>query len=119
MSERRQYPRYNKDLTIDYSYRDSKGKHSARGRLLNVSLGGLFMVSNNLVEKDSPLTMNFHLLKDGAEIDLATDGTILRSGPVEQEAEMMQRYGLGSESGKFFAVVKFVEPFFRLSFMLQ
>jgi c-di-GMP-binding flagellar brake protein YcgR len=119
MSERRQYPRFDKDLTIEYSYRNSQGEHTTSGRLLNISLGGLFMVSGAMVEKDSQLKLHFHLLKDGKEINLVTDGTILRSGPVEQEDEMMKRYGVGSEFGAYFAVVKFLEPFFRLSFMLQ
>ena len=119
MNEHREYTRYNKEMKIEYSFSDSNIISNTRGKVFNISLGGIYMVTELLVDKNSSLDLLFSFVKDDELIILKTTGTVLRSGTVISDSEVNKKYKLVPEDGGFFAVIKFSEPFLELSFMLH
>ncbi len=119
MNENRQYPRYDKEMKIQYSLFDNSIISSTNGKVYNISLGGIYMVTELLVEANSILDMIFSFVKNDELIILKTTGKVLRSGTVISDSEVNKKYDLSPEDGTFFAVIKFSEPFVELSFMLH
>jgi len=119
MKENREHARYDKEMKIEYSFSNNNIISNTSGRVYNISLGGIYMVTELLVDKESALKMLFSFVKDDELIILKTTGTVLRSGPVVLDSEINKRYKPSPEDGAFFAVVKFSEPFVELSFMLH
>ena len=116
---KREYPRYDKDLQVEYAAQMKSPVPDTRGRILNISLGGVYMLSGSLIEKDTSITLTFTILKNGEATTLTTTGSVLRSGKITDEPEMMARYNIQAPGGTCFAVVKFEAPFVELSFMLH
>jgi hypothetical protein len=119
MNENREYARYDKEMKIEYSFSDNNIISNTNGRVYNISLGGIYMVTELLVDKNSTLDLLFSFVKDDELIILKTTGTVLRSGTVISDFEVNNKYKLVPEDGGFFAVIKFSEPFVELSFMLH
>lgn len=119
MREHREHTRYDKNMLIEYSFPVSNVVSNSRGRVYNISLGGIYMVTQYMLEKNSVVEMVFSIVKDDELIFLKTRGSVLRSGTVISDSEVNKKYKLTGEDGDFFAVVKFVEPFVELSFMLH
>ncbi len=119
MNENRQYARYDKEMKIEYSFSDNNIISNTNGKVVNISLGGIYMVTELLVDKSSSLDLLFSFVKDDELIVLKTAGTVLRSGTVISDFEVNKKYKLSPEDGAFFAVIKFSEPFVELSFMLH
>lgn len=119
MNNNRQYPRYDKEMKIEYSFSDNNIISNTNGKVYNISLGGIYMVTELLVDKNSTLDLLFSLVRDDQLIVLKTRGTVLRSGTVGSDYEINRKYKLSPEDGGFFAVIKFSEPFAELSFMLH
>lgn len=119
MRENREHARYDKEMKIEYSFADNNIISNTNGRVYNISLGGIYMVTELLVDKNSSLALLFSFVKDDELIILKTTGTVLRSGTVISDSDINKKYRLSPEDGAFFAVVKFIEPFAELSFMLH
>lgn len=119
MNENREHARYDKEMKIEYSFSDNNIISNTHGKVVNISLGGIYMVTELLVGKDSTLDMLFSFVKDDELIILKTIGSVLRSGTVISDCEVNKKYKLSPEDGGFFAVIKFAEPFVELSFMLN
>lgn len=119
MNENREYVRYNKEMKIEYSFSDSNIISNTSGKVYNISLGGIYIITQLLVDKNSNLDLLFSFVKDDELIILKTTGTVLRSGTVHSDSELNKKYKLSPEDGEFFAVIKFTEPFVELSFMLH
>ncbi len=117
--DKREYPRFDKDLQIEYALQQKNYFPDTRGRILNISLGGVYMLSGSLIEKDTSITLTFTIQKDGRVSTLSTEGSVLRSGNVSDEPEMMAKYNIETPEGPCFAVVKFETPVIELSFMLH
>lgn len=119
MNDKREYARYDKKMKIEYSFSDNNIIGNTNGKVYNISLGGIYMVTELLVDKNSSLDMQFSFVKDDELIILKTTGNVLRSGTVNSDLEYNKKYKLSPEDGAFFAVIKFSEPFAELSFMLH
>ena len=119
MNENRQYARYDKEMKIEYSFSDNNIISNTSGRVYNISLGGIYMISELLMEKNSYLDLLFSFVKDDELIVLKTTGNVLRSGTVISDSAINNKYKPSPEDGAFFAVIKFSEPFVELSFMLN
>jgi len=119
MKENREHARYNKEMKIEYSFSDSNIISNTKGKIYNISLGGIYMVTELLVDKNSSLKMLFSFVKNDELIILKTTGSVLRSGSIVSDTEIHKKYKLSPEDGAFFAVVKFSEPFIELSFILN
>lgn len=119
MRESREHARYDKEMKIEYSFSDNNIISNTNGKVYNISLGGIYMVTELLVDKSSSLEMLFSFVKDDELIILKTTGNVLRSGTVISDSEINNKYKPSPEDGAFFAVVRFTEPFVELSFMLH
>lgn len=113
---KRNFPRYDTDLQVLYEEPD---KDPAPGKILNISLGGLYMISGSKLEKDTELTLIFSVSKEGNESTLSTTGSVLRSGKIEDDTEAVKKYSIATPDGSYYAVLKFAAPFIELSFMLN
>ncbi len=119
MNDNRQHARYDKEMKIEYAFSDNSIISNTHGKVVNISLGGIYMVTELLVGKNSTLDMLFSFVKDDELIILKTTGSVLRSGTVISDYEINKKYKLSPEDGGFFAVVQFSQPFVELSFMLN
>ena len=119
MRENREFARYDKKLKIEYTFSENDFQINTRGKIYNISLGGIYMVTEHLIAKDSILNLFFSFIKNDELIILKTTGTVLRSGTVISDYEVNKKYDLLPDDGDFFAVVKFTDPFIELSFMLH
>ena len=113
---KRNFQRYDTNLQVLYEEPD---KNPAPGTILNISLGGLYMISDSKLEKDTELTLIFSINKEGNESTLSTSGSVLRSGKIEEDEDVMKKYNITIPNGSYYAVLKFEAPFIELSFMLQ
>lgn len=119
MKENREYVRYDKQMKIEYSFSDSNLISNTCGKVYNISLGGLYMVTELLVEVHSRLDLVFSLVKDDELIILKTTGRVLRSGSFQSDLSLHKKFKPAPDDGTFFAVVQFSEPFIELSFLLH
>ena len=119
MNENREFNRYDKRIKIEYSFSENNIFCNTCGKVVNISLGGIYMVTQLLVDKNLNLDLIFSLVRDDELIVLKTTGTVLRSGSIISDYDVNKRYKLSPEDGGFFLVVKFTEPFVELSFMLH
>jgi len=117
--DKREFPRYEQDLSMGYAYPDQAAGSDLPGRILNISLGGVYMLSGSIIEKDTNVTLSFRISKDGDVTNLKTSGSVLRSGKLSDNPEMMAKYNISDIDSGCFAVVKFETPFIELSFMLH
>ncbi|HNX23132.1 MAG TPA: PilZ domain-containing protein [Spirochaetota bacterium] len=119
MNEHREHARYDKEMKIEYEFSNNNIISTTCGKVYNISLGGIYMVTELLVDKNSSLDLLFSFVKDDELIVLKTTGNVLRSGTVNSDQEITKKYKPSPEDGAFFAVIKFSEPFAELSFMLH
>ncbi|HOP61801.1 MAG TPA: PilZ domain-containing protein [Spirochaetota bacterium] len=117
--DKREYPRYDKDLQVDYAYQQKVPTTEEHGRILNISLGGIYMLSGSILEKGMEITLTFTINKNNKMTTLTTTGSVLRSGKISDEPEMSQKYDIKAPENRCFAVIKFNAPFIELSFMLH
>ena len=113
---KRNFQRYDTNLQVLYEEPD---KAPAPGKILNISLGGLYMISDSELDKDAELTLIFSINKGGKESTLSTTGSVLRSGKIEDDRETIKKYSIETPDGSYYAVLKFAAPFIELSFMLN
>ena len=119
MKNNREHIRYDKEMRIEFSIAENTADTGCKGRVYNISLGGIYMVTENLIKTNSNLNLYFSFLKNNELIILQTSGTVLRSGSVISDYEVNKKYNLIPDDGGYFAVVRFSEPFVELSFMLH
>lgn len=119
MNENREFARFNKKMKIEYSFLENSIVSNTCGKVINISLGGIYMATELLIDINLNLDLIFSLVRDDELIILKTTGTVLRSGTVISDYEVNKKYKLAPEDGGFYAVVKFIEPFLELSFMLH
>ena len=119
MTENRKYPRYDKKIEIEYSISDSDIISNAKGKIINISLGGMYIITDLLVEKNLKLDLKFSIVKDDELVILRNIGTVLRSGDVTSDLELNEKYILSHDDGKYFSAIKFLEPFIELSLLQE
>jgi len=124
MNERREYARYESNIRVEYEYfsiqdtEDGKNTSRSSGKIVNISLGGVFMLSDTHLKPEMPVSM-FFKRKDETNgrdnVVLITSGTVIRSGHVYDDFNMMKELDLSANDGSYFAVVKFEKPVFDLN----
>jgi len=117
--DKREFPRYDKDLQVDYAYQQRNLQPDEHGRILNISLGGIYMLSGSVLEEGMEITLTFTINKNNKLTTLTTNGSVLRSGKLSDDPEMVRRYDISAPGNTCFAVIKFAAPFIELSFMLH
>ena len=119
MKENREHIRFDKEMRIEFAIAENSTSTGCKGRIYNISLGGIYMVTENFIRPESVLKLFFSFLKNNELVILETTGTVLRSGSVISDYEVNSKYNLIPDDGGYFAVIKFSEPFLELSFMLH
>lgn len=124
MDERREFERYESNIRIEYEYfriknsEDGNNASRSSGKIVNISLGGVFMISDTPLEPDMPVSMFFKrrdLANGRDDVVLITSGTVLRSGHLYDDFRMMKELDLTANDGSYFAVVKFSRPVLELA----
>ncbi len=130
MIERREHNRHEADITLEYEYYTAMGDENystafkperASARILNISLGGLFMLSDVLLRASMPVAMFFKRRDehDRENIVLITNGTVLRAGHVGDDSVIKERYGIEDNEESYYSVVKFYSPLIELSALMR
>lgn len=117
--DKREFPRYDRDIQVACTPMLKIIPEDLPSRILNISLGGVYMLSESVLEKNTSVNLTFSVNREGVITTLATKGFVLRSGRINDEPEMIAKYNLGESERGCFAVVKFEAPFIELSFMLH
>jgi len=118
MIENRKYTRYDKKIEVEYSISDNDIISNTIGKIINISLGGMYIITDLLVEKNSKLNLKFSIVKDGELVILKNTGTVLRSGEITSDSDLNANYSLLPDDGKYYAAIKFLEPFVELSMLI-
>jgi len=119
MIENRKYTRYDKKIEVEYSTSDNDIISNTTGKIINISLGGMYIITDLLVEKNSKLNLNFSFVENDELIILKNTGTVLRSGEITSDSDLNANYNLLPSDGKYYAAIKFLEPFMELSLYFQ
>lgn len=117
--DKREFPRYDRDILVKYATSIDTPVADTTGRSLNISPGGIYMLSGSLLERGREITLTFTLNMDGEMTTLKTTGSVIRSGKLTEDPDMIARYNIQAPDRAFFAAVRFSEPFIELSFMLH
>ena len=117
--DKREFTRYEKDLQVAYTSQLKTPAKDIPGKILNISLGGVYMLSGSILEKDTTINLTFTIKNNEDIKTLTTTGSVLRSGKISDEPEMTAKYNINNPDGGCFAVIKFGDPFIELSFMLH
>ncbi len=122
LEERRIIPRYQADFIVDIEFRPELNAASFinnSGKVVNISLGGVYLLVNEKMKKGVPLSLNFKIagMSNTNEKNLyKTTGQVLRSGSITEETpETRNRYHFQEIKGKYFCAVQFSEVQFELS----
>ncbi len=130
MNNKRQYPRYKADITLEFQY--TGGDHArgdakfvpAKGiaRILNISLGGVCMQSDLNLKEDTPISIFFNLHKNDSSSEkmvYISNGTIIRTEHMkDKQKKSRNKTKTHHKKDNYFIAVKFNEPQFVLSSLL-
>jgi len=117
--DKREFPRYDRELEVLYSAGNKAAVKESRGRILNISLGGVYMLTDGPLTADIPVTLIFTVTKNNDSVSVEASGNVLRSGSMNDESEMAAKHNIKSPDETSFAVIRFTKPVIELSFMLQ
>ncbi len=116
MNEKRKYPRYPCQIKGDFEYYegnpeeiDTEAAISIKGKgfILDISKGGLFIVSNSRVGINQPIKIKF---SRGGE-DYNPEGTIVRTGLLKNNpSEVAKKFAKKKVKGDSYIAVEFNEP---------
>ncbi|MCU0847251.1 MAG: PilZ domain-containing protein [Spirochaetes bacterium] len=115
MSDKRRYPRYACKIKVKFDYYegnpdnidiDISVPHKAKGRILDISRVGVFMVSNQRVAVNMPVRIFFSTKKQKYSIQ----GRIVRTGRLENNpTELAKKFLKFSSKGEIYIAVEFNE----------
>lgn len=125
MKEQREHPRRDIPLHIEFNYfadsgggadPDASKPSRGFGRIMDISLGGVSMITSARMTPQQPLSLFFTMSGDIDAIDrrvlLVASGTVLRTAPYCDAVD-------GPRADEQYAVaVQFTEPQFELSELL-
>lgn len=121
MSDKRKYPRYTCQIKTQFDYYEGdpdsisvKTASPSRGKgfILDVSAGGLFLVTRDRVQVNMPIRVSFKSKKKKFELA----GTIVRTGLLENNpTEVARKFSEFSDKGDAYVAVQFDKPIDGLS----
>lgn len=116
MSEKRKFERYSCSLDGEFDYFEGNpdeigtdGEPSAhyKGAILDISRGGVFIVSDARVAVHMPVTVTFSL----GDQKITRNGTIARTGLLRNNpSEVAKRFAHHSASGDNYTAIEFKVP---------
>ncbi len=121
MSEKRKYPRYPCKLKGDFEYYEGDPNEidsedaipiKGKGFILDISKGGLFIVSNSRVGINQPIKIKF----SKGNKDYNPTGAIVRTGLLKNNpSEVAKKFAKQKVKGDSYIAVEFNEPLEELS----
>lgn len=116
MNEKRQYPRKECNFKVNFTFYegdpdevDTSIAKSAdgKGTILDISKGGVFIVSNSRVSINMPISLTFSSKSEKLNID----GLIVRTGLLQNNpSEIAQKFAAKKVKGDAYIAVKFNNP---------
>lgn len=116
MNEKRQYPRTECNIKVSFTFfegdpdeLDTQTAKSATGKgiIMDISKGGVFIVSNSRVSVNMPINLNFSSKTKKINID----GFIVRTGLLKNNpSEVAQKFAGKKAKGDAYIAVKFNKP---------
>jgi hypothetical protein len=116
MDEKRNYPRFAAEIKAEYIYFEgnpetidiSRDKGiKGYGVIMDISQGGVFIISDEHVAVTMPVITSFTLGKQNYEIP----GKVVRTGLiVDNPSELAQRFALSKVPGSIYIAIEFTSP---------
>ncbi|MFH0975127.1 MAG: PilZ domain-containing protein [Spirochaetota bacterium] len=116
MNDNRKFPRYECKIPVKFAFFignpdevnvESSESVKGKGVILDMSKGGLFLVSNSRVNIDMPIYLNYSLKGQKNTIS----GTIVRTGLMKNNpSEIVRKYEGRKAKGDAYLAVKFDSP---------
>ena len=116
MSDKRKYPRYNSNISVRFSYHmgnyegidEENSKFvKGKGRIMDWSRGGVFIVTNSRININVPINLRFKLNRQKINVS----GIIVRTGVIKNNpSESAQRLKGRKVKGDAYVAVKFDDP---------
>ena len=113
MTEKRKYPRFACKIRADFDFysgdpdkidRATSVPEKGTGVILDLSLGGMFLASNNRVGINCPVTVSFSTKKG----DLKVNGRVNRTGQLQNNpSEVARAFAKFADSGDYYIAVEF------------
>jgi hypothetical protein len=113
MNEKRQFPRYTCNLSVKFDFYEGNPDEpkieslkpvKGKGTIIDISKGGVFVVSNSRVNIDMPINISFS--SSGKKNNL--NGIIVRTGLMKNNpSEIVQKYAGQKIKGDAYIAVKF------------
>jgi PilZ domain-containing protein len=120
MTEKRKYTRYSCKIKINFKYytgnpdeinTDITIPEKGKGLILDLSEGGLFFLSNELVTIESPVELNFSIKKNKYNVT----GKVIRTGFINNNpSEIAKKFSMFSSKGKYYIAIEFDTPITNL-----
>lgn len=117
MTEKRKYPRFPCNIKADFDYYEGNPEEidiettvplKGKGTILDISKGGLFLISNSRVGVCLPIVVRFTTKKNKYQLK----GTIIRTGLVKNNpSEIAQKFASLDAKGDSYIAVEFDELF--------
>ncbi len=116
MNEKREFPRYACDLSVKFTFYEGNPDElkietakpvKGKGKIIDISRGGVFIVSNSRVNINLPINLIFS--SGGQKNNI--NGIIVRTGLMDNNpSEIAQRYTGKKLKGDAYIAVKFDTP---------
>jgi hypothetical protein len=113
MTEKREFTRYSCNLPVKFIYFEGNPdefeietakREKGKGVIVDISQGGVFIISNSRVNMNLPINLKFVLKKDKFDIN----GIIVRTGLIKNNpSEVAQKYAEKKLKGDAYIAVKF------------
>lgn len=116
MTEKRKYPRYSCKINAKLDYYPGNPDEvdpeisvpvSVNGLILDISVGGIFIITSELVSVNSPARVFFSTSND----EVSASGRIVRTGRLQDNpSEIARKYSVFSNKGENYIAIQFDEP---------
>jgi len=121
MSEQRKYPRYSCNIKVNFEFfegdpetidTETAAPSPGDGFILDMSKGGLFIVSNTRVGINQPIRLEFSTKTEKYHLE----GTIVRTGLLKHNpSEVARRFAKKKVKGDSYIAIEFTTPLDELS----
>ncbi len=115
MNEKRKYPRYSCKIKADFDYYEGNPEkidinitvpEKGNGFIIDISAGGVFIVTNTRIAVGIPIYVNFKTRKNS----YSRLGRVIRTGMLENNpSEIARRFAAHQAKGETYIAVEFNE----------
>lgn len=125
MIEKREYPRYNCKIRVKFEFYEGNPDDvdietskpiKGKGHLIDISRGGVFMVSNSRVCIDMPIRLSFKIKRKKYNID----GVIVRTGLLgNNPSEVVQRLAGHKIKEDAYIAIRYSSPIEEMDYTFE